>query len=216
MLDRYLTDLATLDWDDLTAVRAASDKLLTALDSDRGQLRALAAGVLADPALLALCEQYDILNKIVVHDDSAGWRLRLHIFLPGYYDRPHNHCWTYASRILHGSYTHTLYGTDDGLGQHIDPADLVPRMVRTEQPGDSYTLHHSMIHSVVAEPYTTSLIIRGPSVKDRFLVTDRRTGHTWWQHGAATEDPAETARKRMTADQLRLCLQLLAEHHVLP
>jgi hypothetical protein len=216
MLGLFATDLAALDWDDLTAVTATSSKLLAALDSDRGQLRALADDVLADPAPLALCEQYDILNKIVLHDDPAGWRLRLHIFLPGYYDRPHNHRWTYASRILHGSYTHTLYGTDDGLGEHIDPADLVPRMVRTEQPGDTYTLHHSMIHSVVAEPYTTSLVVRGPSVKDRFLVTDRRTGHAWWQYGATTEDPTESARKRMTADQARLCLQLLTEHRIAP
>jgi hypothetical protein len=73
-----------------------------------------------------------------------------------------------------------------------------------------------MIHSVVAEPYTTSLVVRGPSVKDRFLVTDRRTGHAWWQYGATTEDPAESARKRMTADQARLCLQLLTEHRIAP
>ena len=36
-----------------------------------------------------------------------------------------------------------------------------------------------------AEPHTVSLIIRGPAVKDRFLVMDRKTGQSWWQYGAS-------------------------------
>jgi hypothetical protein len=123
---------------------------------------------------------------------------------------------TYSSRILHGSYTHTLYGTDDQLGtDHIDVATLRPRMVRTESTGDFYTLHHTMIHSVTAQPYTTSLIVRSPAVKDRFLVTDRITGQAWWQHGAATESPDETARKRMNVAHANTCLRQLTELRVL-
>jgi hypothetical protein len=140
----------------------------------------LAHQAMADPALLKLCEHYDILDKIVLHDDPIGWRLRLHVFLPGYFDRPHNHRWAYASRILCGRYTHVVYGSDDQFtGDEIDVSALLPRMVRAEEAGDSYVLHHSMIHSVTAEPYTTSLIIRGPAVKDRFMVTDRDTGRAW-------------------------------------
>jgi hypothetical protein len=45
----------------------------------------------------------------------------------------------------------------------------------------------SRSHSVTAEPYTTSLIVRGPAMKDRFMVTDRETGRAWWQYGASTE-----------------------------
>jgi predicted metal-dependent enzyme (double-stranded beta helix superfamily) len=214
-MDALLTDIGTLDWNDLTAVTHASDKLLTALDGDRELLRGLVDGALADPSLLRLCEHYDILDKIVVHDDPTGWRLRLHVFLPGYFDRPHNHRWSYVTRILSGSYTHTLYGTEDLLDDHVDPVALVPRMVRTEQPGDTYTLHHTMIHSVVAEPYTVSLIVRGPSVKDRFLVTDRHTGQAWWQYGAAVEDPADAARKLMTPTQASECVRRLAEQGIL-
>src|SRR5690348_4625553 len=109
-------ELHDLDWDDLPAVTASTDKILTALDQDRALLRQLATEALADPDLVRLCEHYDIRDKIVLHDDPQGWRLRLHVFLPGYFDRPHNHRWTYASRILHGSYTHTLYGTEELLG----------------------------------------------------------------------------------------------------
>jgi hypothetical protein len=68
---------------------------------------------------------------------------------------------------------------------------------------------------VTAQPYTTSLIVRGPAVKDRFLVTDRITGHAWWQHGAATESPEEAARKRLSATQANTCLAKLAELGVL-
>lgn len=212
------TDFASVDWNNLAAVAAACDKLLTALDVHRGVLHEMAEHAIGNPELLSMCEHYDILDKIVLRNDPTGWRLRLHVFLPGYFDRPHNHRWTYSSRILHGSYTHTLYGTEDQLcdSDDIDVAQLQPRMVRAESAGDFYTLHHSMIHSVTAEPYTTSLIVRGPAVKDRFLVTDRVTGQAWWQYGAATESPEEADRKRMTASRASACLQRLIERQILP
>ncbi|WP_203903235.1 carbohydrate kinase family protein [Virgisporangium aliadipatigenens] len=215
MVEALFADVTAVDWHNLAAVAATTDKLLTALDEDRATLATLTDRALNDPHLLALCEHYDILDKIVLHDDPSGWRLCLHVFLPGYFDRPHNHRWTYASRILSGSYTHTLYGTDEHLGDTINPADLTPRMIRTEEPGDTYTLHHSMIHSVEAEPYTVSLIVRGPAVKDRFVVTDRHTGKAWWQYGAANEDPADAARKRMNPQQASACVQRLHQHGVL-
>ncbi|MGH4011911.1 MAG: hypothetical protein ACRDTH_27750 [Pseudonocardiaceae bacterium] len=49
-------DVTAIDWDDLAAVAAASDKLLTALDSDRTTLRKLAEQTLDTPELLRLCE----------------------------------------------------------------------------------------------------------------------------------------------------------------
>jgi hypothetical protein len=211
MLESLLTDIGAVDWHDLTAVTAASDKLLTVLDNDRSALRALAETAVAEPRLLRLCEHYDILDKLVLHDDPSGWRLRLHVFLPGYFDRPHNHRWTYVSRILSGSYTHTLYGTDEQLDDTVAPTTLTARMIRTEQPGHTYTL----IHSMVAAPYTASLIVRGPAVKDRFVVTDRVTGQSWWQYGAATEDPAEAARKRMSPADASQRVRELIEQDVL-
>ena len=215
-LDDQFAAIGKVDWNDLTAVSDAAGGLLTALDDDRALLHALVDGAAADPRLLALCEHYDILDKIVLHDDPSGWRLRLHVFLPGYFDRPHNHRWTYASRILAGSYTHTLYGTDDQLGDgNIDVSALRPRMVRTERAGDTYVLDHTSVHSVTAAPHTTSLIVRGPAVKDRFLVTDRLTGEAWWQHGAATEDPADAAAKRMNPEQAAQRIRHLTELGIL-
>jgi hypothetical protein len=62
--------------------------------------------------------------------------------------------WTYSSRILHVSFHYTLYSTEDQLcdSDDIDVAGLQSRMVRTESVGDFYTLHHTVIHSVTAEP----------------------------------------------------------------
>lgn len=230
----FFADLAGIDWNDLDAVAAGSTRLLDVLTDDRDTLTGLAHRILDDPALAALCEHYDILDKLVLHDDPTGWRLRLHVFLPGYYDRPHNHRWTYTTRILTGSYTHTLYGTEDqlprpeattpqsGPGPTDLPADVAldvsalrARQIRTEPAGATYTLHHTMIHSVTADAYTTSLVVRGPAVKDRFLVTDRVTGRAWWQYGAATETPADAYRKRMTPDQIHARLNALAAADVI-
>jgi hypothetical protein len=181
--------VASIDWNHLGAVTAASDKVLTALDAHRGELRELAERAIGNPDLLPLCEHYDILDKIVLHNNPTGWRLRLHVFL-----------------------------TDDQLcnSDDINVAELQARMVRTESSGDFYTLHHNMIHSVTAEPYTTSLIVRGPAVKDRFLVTDRVTGQAWWQYGAITESCDDAARKRMNTSQANASLQQLIEREILP
>lgn len=195
--------LSALNWNDVSSVNAAATKLLDQLAGDRAILADLVERVPDDAHIASLCEHYDILDKLVLHDDPTGWRLRLHVFLDGYFDRPHNHRWTYASRILTGSYTHTLYGTDHDFTDQVDVSALAPCMVRIEEPGDTYTLHHSMIHSVTAHGEAVTLIVRGPAMKDRFVVTDRTSGQAWWQYGSASETPEAAAAKRMTATQLR-------------
>lgn len=210
-MDALTKPLDDLDWEDTPAVDAATRTVLATLADDGSLLATLVNRVPTDPHLRGLSEHYDILDKIVLHDDPTGWRLRLHIFLPGYFDRPHNHRWTYSSRILRGSYQHTLYGLDDVLDEHVDVAALRPYMVRTEAEGDSYTLHHRMIHAAVAEPHTVTLIVRGPALKDRFLVTDRATGRAWWQYGAADEPRREAENKRMSPTRMSQVISDLTE-----
>ncbi|MEU0649189.1 hypothetical protein ACIBMX_46700 [Streptomyces phaeochromogenes] len=210
MIAELTKPLHNLNWEDTPAVEAQTGKVLSALADDKDLLRRLAHRVPQDEHLSGLSEHYDILDKLVLHDDPAGWRLRLHVFLPGYYDRPHNHRWTYSSRILRGSYQHTLYGLDDILDDTMDVASLQPYMVRTETVGDSYTLHHRMIHAAVAEPHTVTLIVRSPALKDRFLVSDRETGKAWWQYGAAMEPQAEAEKKRMSHARIDQALNSLA------
>ena len=190
------------DWDDIDAVEAAARKTFSALAEAPAVIGTALDSLPQAPELLALCEHYDILDKIVLHDDPAGFRVRLHVFLPGYFDRPHNHRWSYASTILRGSYRHCLFGNAE-LDEDIKPGSLDAIMVRQETAGSTYALHHSMVHAVGAEPHTVTLVIRGPAVKDRFLVMDRYTGEAWWQYGTAKETAADAATKRMSADRFR-------------
>jgi hypothetical protein len=201
MMEAVIEPLRPLDWEDTNAIEAATVKALTRLASQQRTLRGILLDLPQRPDLLGLCEHYDILDKIVLHDDPSGVRVRLHVFLPGHFDRPHNHRWSYASTILRGRYRHFLFGDAD-LDESIDPVGLKALMVRDEQPGSTYALHHTMVHAVVAEPYTVSLVIRGPAVKDRFLVMDRKTARSWWQYGARQESADETKRKRMSIERL--------------
>ena len=198
------------DWGDIDAVEAAAREVFNALAGDSGTVRAVLRDIPRTPALLALCEHYDILDKIVLHDDPAGFRVRLHVFLPGYFDRPHNHRWSYASTILRGSYRHYLFGNIE-LDEHVAPGSLDAVMVRQETRGNTYALHHSTVHAVMADPYAVSLVVRGPAVKNRFLVMDRKTGESWWQYGAAQEPAEDAAKKRMSTDRFGELSGLLAE-----
>jgi len=209
-MEAVVEPLRALDWNNIDAVEDATRKALTTLTDDRPLVRDILQHLPGRPDLLGLCEHYDILDKIVLWDDPSGLRVRLHIFLPGYFDRPHNHRWSYASTILRGEYRHYLFG-DVELDETIDPGSLDALMVRQEQVGSSYALHHAMVHAVVAEPYTVSLVIRGPAAKDRFLVMDRRTGRSWWQYGARQESAEEAEQKRMTAERLGEMRRLLDE-----
>lgn len=209
-METIIEPLRSLDWEDTDTVEAATVKTLAMLTSQRRMLRGILLDLPGRPDLLGLCEHYDILDKIVLHDDPSGVRVRLHIFLPGYFDRPHNHRWSYASTILRGQYRHYLFGDTD-LDESIDPANLNALMVRDEQPGSTYALHHTMVHAVVAEPYTVSLVIRGPAVKDRFLVMDRKTGQSWWQYGSSQEPTYDAKQKRMSVERLTELTNYLRE-----
>jgi hypothetical protein len=198
------------DWGDIDAVEAETRKVLDALTGDRAVIRSVLTDLPGRPELLALCEHYDILDKIVLWDDPTGFRVRLHVFLPGYFDRPHNHRWSYASTILRGQYRHYLFGNVE-LDEDVLPRDLEAVMVRQEQVGNSYALHHSMVHAVAAEPYTVSLVVRGPAVKDRFLVMDRKTGESWWQYGAGQESEDDATKKRMPIEHVVELTDLLRD-----
>jgi hypothetical protein len=200
-MESVIEPLRSLDWEDIDAVEHASRKALTTLLDDPAAIREALLALPERPNLLKLCEHYDILDKIVLHDDESGVRLRLHIFLPGYFDRPHNHRWSYASMILRGEYRHYLFG-DAELDTEVDPASLRALQVRQEQVGNTYALHHAMVHAVVAEPFTVSLVLRGPAIKDRFLVMDRKTGESWWQYGASQESTYDAEQKRMSVERL--------------
>lgn len=199
-MESIIKPLRALHWHDAETVEPATTKACQQILASPDDLWQTLRTLSERPGLLALCEHYDILDKIVLWDDPSGIRVRLHVFLPGHFDRPHNHRWSYTSTILRGQYYHYLFG--DAELDNDDPGSLTALMVRTEQAGTTYTLHHTMVHAVVAEPYTVSLVIRGPAVKDRFLVMDRTTGESWWQYGSGQESASDTAAKQMRPERL--------------
>jgi hypothetical protein len=195
--------LGQIDWDDTTSILSGCTPLFEALTSDLTLLATLVAGVAKDPHLAGMCEGYDFMHKLVLHDAAdLGVRLRLHLYQPGFFDRPHNHRWSFASHILRGGYIHRIYGRDDQFSEDTDPTGLRPIHERLEQPGSTYALHHTSVHTVQAEADTISLLVRGPSAKQRFLILDAAAGGFFWVYGAAQESPEQRASKRLTPDQL--------------
>lgn len=203
------------DWTDLNAVSDYSARVLRHFEAHPAELGQLLKEAMHNSDLRGMSEHYDILDKLVLYDDAkTGMRLRLHVFLPGYIDRPHNHRWIYSSLVLRGSYLHFLYGTDTNI-ETMEAKDLKPLMIRRESKGSSYTLHHTLIHSVVAEPYSVSLIVRGPSVKDRFRIIDKETNESWWQYGAVKETDEQKAKKLLTDEQLNADIERLRKFELI-
>lgn len=189
---------------ELEEFSAKSQKILEDL-SDRSKLKQCLQAIKRDKRLFSLSEHYDILDKIVLYADEQC-RIRLHIFGDGYFDRPHNHRWSYSSKILLGNYRHTIYSVS-----HVIDAPttehLIPVLIRQERAGDFYTLHHSQYHSVTASSDTVTLIYRGPAETDRFRVMDRVSHEAWWQYGANIESQAEKENKRMSSERFNLLIE---------
>jgi hypothetical protein len=128
-----------------------------------GELRKL---ILDVPNNLELSTHYEGVDKLVLWS-SEDMQIRLHVYTDlkdhnlADISAPHNHRWNFLTTILSGGYLHTLYRMDE---------HLVPIMVRHEGVGSSYALHHSQYHSIVEEPNTVSLIVRGPIEKESFQV----------------------------------------------
>ncbi|MGV9679332.1 hypothetical protein ACWDSJ_28975 [Nocardia sp. NPDC003482] len=197
-MDRVVEELCWIDWNDIDEVELMCREALGQLAAHPSIIRGRLNDLPNRSELLNLCEHYDILDKIVLaSEDDPGVRVRLHVFLPGYFDRPHNHRWSYASKILRGHYRHYLFGNAE-LDEQVEPGKLPVLHVREEPVGTTYALHHSMVHAVVAEPFTVSLVVRGPAVKDKFLVMDRHTNEAWWQYGAKDESEADAKKKQMS------------------
>lgn len=89
--------------------------------------------------------------------------------------------------------------------------DLTPIMIRHEGVGSGYTLHHSQYHSIVEEPNTVSLIVRGPIEKESFQVISERERVVQPKDSLTMQTSEEKRRKAMTlADYEKLLNRLLA------
>lgn len=194
--------LRDIDWDDTGAILRHGAPVLESIAREPGVLAQLLDNLLTDEHLRSMCEGYDFMTKLVLYDDSqAEVRVRLHLYRSGYFDRPHNHRWSFASYILRGSYVHRIFGRDDMFGEDTDVDALWPIHERIEGAGTCYALHHNSVHSVQAAADSISILLRGPAAKDRFLILDR-SGDSFWVYGAAQESTQKRESKRLTGPAL--------------
>jgi hypothetical protein len=212
ILSEKTKDLSKVSFEEFSK---QSKSILQELATNKQLLEQLLLDLPRNEELFSYSEHYDILDKIVLFINSdLQIRLRLHVFADDYYDRPHNHRWSYSSYILSGGYLHTIFAPDSPCDE-IGISELYPIMIRQEEKGNFYTLHHSQYHSVVASPGTVTLVLRGSSVKERFRVMDRATHASWWQYGAQQEENEEKQKKRMNFAQYEKTLQRLYQLQVL-
>ncbi|MDX2292332.1 MULTISPECIES: hypothetical protein [Streptomyces] len=212
-----LRRIRALDWQDLDRLSVELTELLAELAADGAWLAAAMENLLHTPELRDLSERLAELDKMVlINDSESGVRIRLHRFRQGYFDRPHNHRFTFGARILSGGYRHTIYGDHPDPEHDFDLERVVPTLIRRESAGSSYVIQHTLVHSVAAEPETLTLTVRGPAQKDRMLIVDRDGGTTWWQFGVKDENAAEVAKRRLTDEQILEITQVLRERGLTP
>ncbi|MBF6187045.1 MULTISPECIES: hypothetical protein [Nocardia] len=197
-LDHYrehLDAVRLVDWASPPAVRSAVQPLFDLAVDDKDFLRALLTNTEHDPHLQAMCERYDFMDKVVAFDSDEGVRIRFHLFRPGYFDRPHNHRWPFGSVVLAGEYVHTIFGTPELAATPDNELTVLSESLLAA--GTGYVMSADATHSVVAKADTVSFVVRGPAVRDRFLILDRAAGHSFHVYGNQFESEQTSAAKRM-------------------
>jgi len=195
-LDAIIAESGSGDWSDSQAAQRSSSLVL---DRILGRQGFLAASVAELAGSLRGCESYPYMDKLLLwRSDDGDLRLRLHVFSPGYADRPHNHRWSFASRLLGGAYLHTLYGDEHEVLDNAQRGTAPrARFIHELATGAAYFLHHSQVHSLSTETETVSLVLRGPSRKDDYFTWEEASRRVVWSSGAAREDAADSASKAM-------------------
>ena len=202
LLRTWVDDEPAIDWSDFEKASEQSRDLVRRLAADREVLGKLVRGVEHVPALMEMCERHRLLDKVVIYDDLArGMRLRLHFSTDYHLDRPHDHRFSFTTLILRGEYAHVWHEPDSSIDPNeLTVSDLKSKFMTTEREGACYTLHHSLLHTTITTQDTVSLFLRGPSEKDRSIITDRVTGRVWWRYGETQEDKGRRAQVRMSKE----------------
>lgn len=183
------------------------------------QLRQLILEAPNNKELFSQSTHYERVDKLVLwNSDDKTMQIRLHVYANhpcnmkvhnlADISEAHNHRWSFATRILSGGYLHTIYRMDL---LDTGKCSLVPIMVRYEGIGSSYALHHSQYHSIIEEPNTVSLIVRGPAEKESFQMITEREGETHPKDSLSLQTSKEKKLKAMTlADYEKILNHLLS------
>ncbi|WP_019633420.1 hypothetical protein [Actinomadura atramentaria] len=208
--------LPAVDWDDVEAAATATAGIARRIGDDADLLRALVDRVPRVPELRDKCECHALDDKIVIWDEpDKGLRIRLRLANDEQYERVHNHRYSFTAYLLHGTYFHTLYDTDQPLDETADVTRFWPRMIREERTGDVLTLDHQQLHTTLTSPSTISLMIQSPARKRRAFMIRRSDGHVWYRLGAADEDADRRREVRMPDERFAFWRERLSDLGIL-
>lgn len=200
-MDKILNSLIGIDWERIDEVERTASAALNAITRPQA-LSELLLNVADDPRLLGLSELAYWGDRIVLFDDPvSGVRVRLHRFNDTL-DHPHSHRWGFTTRVLHGAYTNWLFGPESWVRSQVEQDRRMPSaaLVRQEAAGAGYTIDDTMVHSVHVTSDTFSVIVRGPSVKERALRVRPSDATVYWQVGRELETK-EKADSILTTEQ---------------
>jgi hypothetical protein len=200
-----LDALERIDWTDINAAARVTQEAVRALVRHPTELRDLVYGVEHRPDLLEKSEALRLDDKIVLYEalKDRNFRLRLHVSKNLSREVPHNHRFPVTVFILRGVYYHKLYVCNMPLDEAVSVSDMRPVFVRDERAGACYTMHDETIESNMTAHGTMSLLLRGPTAKDRALGMDRDSGKVFWKYGQQNETPEQLAAVRMSLDYYR-------------
>jgi predicted metal-dependent enzyme (double-stranded beta helix superfamily) len=206
-----------IDWDDPRAAREIAGAIFDEVTSRDRMLLSLVESISLGAG--GAGESFPCLDKLVLWQSAdREVRLRLHVFFPGYVDRPHNHRWSFVSRLLSGEYGHSIYGFEGGVLEDAS-GGREPRAVYNARlpSGAEYYLHHSIVHSLRTDAVTVSLVLRGPSTKDAYFTVEGSddpvdaSERVRWSSGAARESAADRESKAMSEEGLARVVRVLRE-----
>jgi hypothetical protein len=214
-LAHWQTEIGSLDWDDLTGVETRCRSAITWLLDEQRLCTALE--LLKTSPMIEHCEHKRHQDKFVLCRLANGASMRVHLYLPGHAEKPeyvHDHRWAFYTTVVRGRYFHTLYDAFAGK--------LRPILRHWVGVGDGYLLLPDALHTVTAEPYTITILIRGPTVKAVATLSRADTGRTFSHFGHSTgraqtnEVPMTSAYLDSQVNKLRSLLTTRNESNAAP
>lgn len=197
-LDDVLLDL---DWDDVLGSWAQVEEILQRCGSPE-VLGELCDRVGEDADLLAQCEAFNLFTKLVLYRHETGAKLRLHAFGTRVLEA-HNHRAPFGAMVLHGSYTHVLYGAEEATRAIAGGLVPTPLFAQRQTPGVAYMISRDMVHATLADVGTVSVMLQGPTVDGEFHIINLTTGETRSRVGGRpVGDVQEPGEQRLHASDL--------------
>jgi hypothetical protein len=192
-----LDEVPVVDWSRMPEAAAVTQDAVRRLVEHPTELRDLIYGVGDDPDLMSKSECLRLDDKIVLYEalEDRGFRLRLHVSKNLSQEVPHNHRFPVTVRILRGVYYHKLYVCRVPVDEAVAVDDMETVFVRDERAGATYTMDHETIESNRTAHGTMSLLLRGPTAKERALGIDRQSGKVFWKYGQKNETREQLEKK---------------------